>query len=237
MNKIFKNKIFLLLMFSVLFVLAFNCNSFAVSSTCSFTDDEIGHSVTIKNLPEEVSDYEYMVLGKNITKWDDGSGCYGVFIFLSNFPIYTDESGEYLVNSNVGEGGKYLRLFCYPYYNSKVALDLSKIPKEFDFSTDPNSNCSAGVVRDGHIKYSGSGLSPSRDLLYSNCDILVEGTDKVVFQGAPRAQVEPLMEITQVEEIQPVVAKIVDLVLPACLIIFGTLLVLYLIKSKNLLQV
>lgn len=169
--------------FFMLFILS-NSNVFAASTTCSFYDDEIGHSVTIKNLPEEVSDYEYMVLGKNITKWSDGSGCYGVFIFLSNFPIYTDESGEYLVNSNVGEGGKYLRLFCYPYYNAKVALDLSKTPKEFDFSTDSNSNCSAGVVRDGYIKYSGTGLSPSRDLLYSNCDILVEGTDKVVFQKA-----------------------------------------------------
>ena len=235
MNKIFKNKIFLLLMFSVLFVLAFNCNSFAVSSTCSFTDDEIGHSVTIKNLPEEVSDYKYMVLGKEITKWSDGSGCYRVCIFLSNFPIYTDTAGEKLVNSSKEfNGSKYLMLSCYPYYNSKVSLDLSKTPKEFDFSTDSYASVSEGSWGswiDSTILY------PSRSLLYSNSDILIEGTDKVVFQGAPQTQVEPLMEITQVEEIQPAVAKIVGLVLPACLIIFGTLLVLYLIRSKNLLQV
>lgn len=61
----------------------------------------------------------------------------------------------------------------------------------------------------------------------------------VVFQGAPQVEEVPkveLMKATQVEEIPQQIVAIVMIVLPIFLAIFGVLLVLYLIKSKNLLQ-
>ena len=61
--------------------------------------------------------------------------------------------------------------------------------------------------------------------------------DKLLFQGAPLPipMVEP-MEVGKVEELPTLIIQIVEMIIPAFLIIFGTLLVLYLIKSKNLLQ-
>lgn len=61
--------------------------------------------------------------------------------------------------------------------------------------------------------------------------------DKLLFQGAPLPipMVEP-MEVSKVEELPTLIIQIVEMIIPAFLIIFGTLLVLYLIKSKNLLN-
>ena len=71
-------------------------------------------------------------------------------------------------------------------------------------------------------------------VLYSTVD-LYDLDDNLVFQKAPQVVVEP-MKIAQVGEIPQEVIKIVQMIIPACLLIFGTLLVVYLIKSKNLLQ-
>ena len=75
--------------------------------------------------------------------------------------------------------------------------------------------------------------TPFPNFIGSNYDVYTEDGD-LVFQGAP-VTVEP-MEMKQVEEILPEMWKIVQMIIPACLLIFGTLLVVYLIKSKNLLQ-
>lgn len=64
-------------------------------------------------------------------------------------------------------------------------------------------------------------------------------SDRLVFQIAPQVEEVPkveLMKATQVEEIPQQIVAIVTIVLPIFLAIFGVLLVLYLIKSKNLLQ-
>lgn len=60
---------------------------------------------------------------------------------------------------------------------------------------------------------------------------------QILFQGAPLPipMVIP-MEVSKVEELPTLIIQIVEMIIPAFLIIFGTLLVLYLIKSKNLLQ-
>lgn len=63
---------------------------------------------------------------------------------------------------------------------------------------------------------------------------------EVVFQEAPQTQGElskvELMKPTQVQEIPQQIVAVVMIVLPIFLGIFGVLLVLYLIRSKNLLQ-
>ena len=217
MNKIFKNKIFLLLMFSVLFVLAFNCNSFADSSK-TFTLNS-GDDVKI-SIPDEFNLPDFSVFRTTF------KGDYGYLVFnydhnkntLYYDLTYTDTSSGRLPSINFylyQYGSETTDCINYIFINYQGSVSSSASFKSSSFwgSIEDKDYYSTSLVYDYH------------------------DSSKVVFQGAPQAQVEPLMEITQVEEIQPAVAKIVDLVLPACLIIFGTLLVLYLIKSKNLLQV
>lgn len=79
---------------------------------------------------------------------------------------------------------------------------------------------------------------PYFDLIYSTHDVF-DSSSNLVFQGAPQVEEVPkveLMKATQVEEIPQQIVTIVMIVLPIFLAIFGVLLVLYLIKSKNLLQ-
>lgn len=70
--------------------------------------------------------------------------------------------------------------------------------------------------------------------VYSNCDLLNTDGD-VVFSLAPLEMVE-LMKAIQPEEIPQQIIQITKMILPIFLLIFGTLLVLYLLKSKNLLH-
>lgn len=94
--------------------------------------------------------------------------------------------------------------------------------------------------------FSTTTLDPNYKCYYSTQDIPVanyigdgrfEITDEILFQGAPLPipMVTP-MEVGKVEELPTLIIQIVEMIIPAFLIIFGTLLVLYLIKSKNLLQ-
>ena len=81
-----------------------------------------------------------------------------------------------------------------------------------------------------------SGFSYSSSI-FCTADIVNENGE-VVFQGAPQEEVPKveLMKATQVEEIPQQIAGILAIALPIFLTIFGILLVLYLIKSKNLLH-
>lgn len=84
-----------------------------------------------------------------------------------------------------------------------------------------------------HTLNAASAIYSTDNILYSSFDLITED-GVTVFQGAP-VTVEP-MEMKQVEEILPEIWKIATMILPGCLLIFGMLLVVYLIKSKNLLQ-
>lgn len=81
------------------------------------------------------------------------------------------------------------------------------------------------------------------DFMFFNCDYSVYSTHdihdlegNVVFTGAPQRDRVELVKAIQVEEIPQQMVGILEIVLIPCLIIFGTLLVLYLIRSKNLLN-
>lgn len=78
------------------------------------------------------------------------------------------------------------------------------------------------------------------NIIFSTFDICDSTSGNVVFHVAPQAQGEvvqvELMKPTQVQEIPQQIVAVVMIVLPIFLGIFGVLLVLYLIKSKNLLQ-
>lgn len=193
MNKIFKNKIFYILIFSALFILALNCNSFA------FTYDGFDYPDLA---PVDGFDYSLYIDCR-----DDTRTPY-IFGYLTSSKVYVDSSTNIL-----SVRGKVRR---YTFQNNSWVFDN-------DFGSNDR------------VTQFGFSLDERDVFMFSNY-VVLDSNGKTVFQVAPQAQVEPLSEITQVEEIQPVVAKIVGLVLPACLTIFGTLLVLFLIKSKNLLQ-
>lgn len=113
------------------------------------------------------------------------------------------------------------------------------------YKYDPTS--SSSWVLDGTVHNPGVqtvNCSPA-DLLYfnnvNNSSSLSNYINyNVVFQVAPQTPEEvdkvELMKPTQVQEIPQQIVAVVMIVLPIFLGIFGVLLVLYLIKSKNLLQ-
>ena len=160
----------------------------------------------------------------------------------------------FLCTYNSSEG-----VFAYPYYDFSTDVPCPITNIRFSFIKSLND---VSTVRDGNMvrcysynsstgvwKLSSEGtynLSLTGNIVsyYSTKDIYSFKPDDsnnlvgdVVFQGAPLpiTQVE-LMKPIQVEEIPAQIVGIVKIVLPIFLIIFGVLLVLYLIKSKNLLQ-
>lgn len=91
---------------------------------------------------------------------------------------------------------------------------------------------------DNFTSFSGGSFGYGRDIYYTNFNVY-DTDGNLVFQGAPQVEEVPkveLMKATQVEEIPQQIIAVVMIVLPIFLAIFGVLLVLYLIKSKNLLQ-
>lgn len=95
-------------------------------------------------------------------------------------------------------------------------------------------------------KQSSIGVDPPSTPFYSTKDIyscsrvssgIYKLNNELLFQGAPLPiQMVTPMEVGKVEELPTLIVQIVEMIIPAFLIIFGVLLVLYLIKSKNLLQ-
>jgi hypothetical protein len=127
-----------------------------------------------------------------------------------------NESNYYFYSFSVGGGGKY---------------DYEDI---YDFSDKTMSL--ANNYNSAYGGYSHYILLYDTDYsVYSSHDIK-DKDNNVVFSGAPVGnRVEP-MTIKQVEEIPQAVVEIVKMVLIPCLIIFSVLLVLYLIRSKKLLN-
>ena len=228
MNKIFKNKMFIIFAsFFVLFILS-NSKVFASSGKeISFSYNNKDYNVS---LPEEYfqKEYTFLVLSK-LGSLDNPY--YYFYLYSSDEPLVVKDGNSY---------GKLVHLLGINNDTSFGDIGFVRYNIAFGASFDIAFNALSKVETFSPIDtttFSTSSLDFDRDTcLYSNFTLVNITTSETVFQGAPRTQVEPLTEITQVEEIQPVVAKIVGLVLPACLTIFGVLLVLYLMVSKNLLQ-
>lgn len=122
------------------------------------------------------------------------------------------------------------------FYNDFNSVSL-RIPAHKEYS------CRLDLLN-GNFSFAGD--SPDRPIstrklaferiVYSNYDIYNKDSGELVFQKAPLAQMVEPMKVGKVEELPTLIIQIVEMIIPAFLIIFGTLLVLYLIKSKNLLQ-
>lgn len=206
MKTLFNNKILIILLFFVILSCCITTSCFASDFEFSFTDNE-GNSYNF-TCPVDFSSYQYFVLGKST----DGQ----YVVYYSNSELKFSASGTVLVPSDgvYPVSGYYGTPAGSTYLNGSTSISEKTV------------NC--------FLHNSG--------VLYSNYDVY-DVSGNLVFQGAPQEEQEQeevqtveLMKIQQVAELPQKMAEIVKIVLPVCLIVFGTLLVLYLIKSKNLLQ-
>lgn len=239
MKEILKNKLFIICLLFFSFILILNINSFA-SFEVSISDDLTEKII----LPDFINDYNYACVSTAVS--GNSSGNLRVQIALCNSPLYYN----YSFSGNSPD-------FYYSYFSDESfyyhEFRLYRGNSTYDLSNTTLSdfNLITTIDQSGFTNYTtGSGLSNDKALscsgvIYANNNIYrldnSSGiTNELVFQGAPQAQGEAvqveLMKPTQVQEIPQQIVAIVMIVLPIFLGIFGVLLVLYLIKSKNLLQ-
>ena len=211
--KIFKNKFFIVFSLLILSFLLFNSESFCESTgtTITFSD---GNNYSIPNMIDLKGDY-----------------------FIFRF-----ESNEFNIIS-------FDKSICVPVvYNPHdsyhtidfIVYDKNGYPNTLNASTCDNYLVSSSGEWTSRKFSSGSVRT---DLPYfSTCDIFLAdsfktpASDKVFFQGPPKGEELTLMNPMQVEEIPSLITQVIMIILPITLTIFGTLLVVFLIKSKNLLH-
>lgn len=219
MQKIFENKLFIILCLSVLVLF-----SFVTSCSASY---EITLNEQVYKFPDEFGKHDYKLFcymnGFNGTGTNQQ-----VLIACSDTPFkvyqltpgqqvrFVNESTFYKYTYSVGTGGNH------------------QFEDIYDFSSNTMS------LYDNYNSYYKGYIV---DFMFFNCDYSVYSTHdvldldgNVVFTGAPVGdRLEP-MEMRQVEEIPQAVVEIIKMTLIPCLIIFGTLLVLFLLRSKNFLS-
>ena len=213
MQNLLKSKIFIA---TIIFVLVlFSFISISSASSITYQDETV-------ELPEFLDNYYYFIYYKRIsTSGDRFSYAYGYYI--SQVPFYYkvyDDNRIQLIGENDISNGKTYSISGWDKTLEECISELSE-PTHFSDSALWNKS-----HLDGQQSY------------VCNFDIK-DAEGNVVFPKAPPQEEVPtveLMKATQVEEIPQQIVKIVMIVLPVFLAIFGTLLVLYLIKSKNLLH-
>lgn len=207
MKEILQNK--LLIAFLIFFVVVGTICSYVGAYTSIDIDD------TTYSIGSNYQNYDYILIVRHDT-YDTS-----VLVLVSNSPIVYDED----------ENGSIYTLpeDCYIVLNGSYD-DLSTYLNNGMYTLS-QSGISSGINNSGSfIDY------PKENILFSSYDVR-NSEGELVFQGAPLvvSQVE-LMKAIQPEEIPQQIAEIVVMILPIFLLIFGTLLVLYLLKSKNLLH-
>lgn len=224
MQNLLNNKLFIILSIFLIIILGITSSCFAESeNTIEITPSREGGTTSVI-LPSFCgTDYDYYLISAQ-NFYDSSFKRYTlrIGIIVSNSPLYANNSN--IITNKDGS------VFYYNFfeYNYKTSMSSS-----YDLSAVLLSDFSACYVS------LNSSVFESDYFVYSNHTIYSDNTESnVVFQGAPQVE-QPkveLMKATQVEEIPQQITKIVMIILPVFLAIFGTLLVLYLIKSKNLLH-
>lgn len=190
----------------LLFIILIFISSSVLAVSCDYTFTYNDKEYSINE--DLLSQFSFLLVCKNAS---------GYVFLLSNAPItYSSEyDSKFYCNSDF-----------YYYSGSEATVTLYPNLSLEDLT----------YITNGSLGFNHTGLANS-SIVYASEDVYDENGE-LVFQGAPLAPVgvvEP-MKIQQVEEIPLMMEKIIKMILPVCLIIFGTLLVIYLIKSKNLLQ-
>lgn len=193
-----------------LLVLFLLCSSSFASDTYTYTYVKDDITYNFYNLPVDISTYEY--------------------VFYNNFNnnIYFSHEKIY-ISGNYDSTRYYIK--CSSDWYCFYGMDGGSIQ---------DGVCNNYFVTNKFLSYSSSTEDQltKDEIVFSTYDIC-DKSGNVVFQGAPQVEEAPkveLMKATQVEEIPQQIAGILGIALPIFLTIFGILLVLYLIKSKNLLH-
>ena len=237
MENILKNKLLIIL---VLFTILINiiCLSVFASEIANYT-----YSCTYagKNLNINVSDFEGYSRHLVSVVETDGYLTINVYYFNGDVTFSSRDAGLFI---NVPEGVS----ICQFSNSSSINDFYSGTTWSFPGSLN-------GTTREGSAFFSVNTYHYNQAVktFYGQANVL-DNEGNVVFQGAPQEQEEitnptnpeeeitspvvqvELMKPTQVQEILPQIMAVVGIVLPTLLTIFGVLLVLYLIKSKNLLH-
>lgn len=209
MKNIFKNKLLIILVLIALFITTMCSSAFAESGDVTFSYNDTSYTIS----SDLVSSYPYVFIIGSI----GSTNTYEFYYSSSPFTF-----------KNITSGGQ---RYCYVYNEDFYVYRIA---------SDSNLNQINTVT-------AGSGYhitSGSTDFFYGKLVCVYTSHDvydrnnNLVFQGAPQVQTPQveLMKPTQVEEILPQMIAVVEIVLPIFLGIFGILLVLYLIKSNNLLH-
>lgn len=210
-----KNKIFLILGIFFIVLLGIITNSYCAVEY-EMSD---GNKVTFENPPNDGNpDYFiFHVNSKNVGEWyyyftyNSSSGRLGCVNKDTMRFVFLDSEGSYNSGLNI------------------YRIQASKLNGEFE----------SHQLNQSTFNWGSPAISTYSSKEIYKCiesGIKYVFTDELVFQGAPLAQMVTPMEVGKVEELPTLIIQIVEMIIPAFLIIFGTLLVLYLIKSKNLLQ-
>lgn len=224
-----------------LLVISLFCTSvFAISdvSNYSFYNSLIEKNVTI--------DEELLVDIFNFVP-DDYNNILVIYTKIDNIDYYSFYFSSYPIAIS-SSSGRLQYAFKNGYY--KYIVNSEKINKcdleYFDLNTSTiqgfqNYSNDNGIYTSVYSSFNDDTVCvySNHDVYYYNPSDKTVDLETVVFQGAPQeqevTQVE-LMKPIQVQEIPQQIAGILAIALPIFLVIFGVLLLLYLLKSKNLLN-
>ena len=215
MQNLFKNKLFIIFSLFIILVAFISSSCFA---SFDFTYNDTSYSVDdFNNLLSEKNDNNTDFVLLFITQGSPSAYSSDYILFTYSGNLYYKLGYLYVLDND------FSALKCGNFYyhiNKYNVFNWERYGEGWD--TYHNSDCQWSIV-------------------YSTSDVYsYDDKSTVVFQVAPQAQGEAvqveLMKPTQVQEIPQQIVAVVMIVLPIFLGIFGVLLVLYLIKSKNLLQ-
>lgn len=224
MENILKNKLLIILVLFTILINIICLSVFAESESETYTYAYSCSSAS-KNLNICVDDIEGY--SRHLVFIGEVDNCVNVYVY------YFNEGATF----TIGQNGLLVHVpsddsVCWYAKSSSISNFYSGTTWSFPSSLSSN-------VHEGETSFSTSfyKIAQSVKTYYGQANVL-DSEGNVVFQGAPHAQVAQveLMKPTQVEEILPQIIAIVEIVLPIFLGIFGILLVLYLIKFKNLLH-
>lgn len=219
-----KNKKILFILVAFLFCLfVFSNFSFATSEN--------------KNLPS----IDNLIVDNNINNFSSMTGNSFSYIIMNNTDLnyvvlyifrcslaentgnYQDLQGSFILNSE----NKYILTFQdLSYYSRYYLIDNAWVLDKNIVSDELHSVFSTFFTSFNYLD----------NLLYSNIDIVnnysIFGNNDIVFQKAPlKAEAVEIPTITEAQQIPEIIAKVVKMIIPVCLTILATLLLISLIQS------
>ena len=193
---------------------------------------------TSENLPS----IDNLIVDNNINNFSSMTGNSFSYIIMNNTDLnyitlyifrcslaentgnYQDLQGSFILNSE----NKYILTFQnLSYYSRYYLIDNAWVLDKNIVSDELHSSFSTFFTSFNYID----------NLLYSNIDIVnnysIFGNNDIVFQNAPLMKTETveIPTIQEAQQIPEIIVKVVKKIIPVCLVILATLLIISLIQS------